>query len=217
LSLLLTGLAVAGGVVIGRVLAASLLKRTARARQKQDSSPDGEGENVVKKPKQDSDDDTFSGFPCALGDVIMRTTGEEAWLAGAVLLSEHAPVAALFVSPDAGGDRMVFVRALPTVELTWLSALEQAELPVGNEPPNALEHANVRFDRIRRLPLRARRLGSGAPDLGEQVVLGEYAATGADRIVVFASPGRTRSFRGTLLESGTYDVLPGGKSTLDPP
>ena len=50
-------------------------------------------------------------FPCKLGDVVVRAAeGDEAWLAGVLMFEEDRPVAALFVAPEAGGNRAVFVR-----------------------------------------------------------------------------------------------------------
>jgi hypothetical protein len=46
------------------------------------------------------------------------------------------------------------------------------------------------------------------------VLLGEYASTGADRLLVLFAGGRVYAWRGELLEEGTYDVLPSGKATL---
>jgi hypothetical protein len=217
LSLILTGLVVAGGVIAGRLLASSLMKRGPRPPEEEKKKPEEEGDKAMSKKREPEAEDALAGFPCQLGDVVIRHTGEEAWLAGAVLLSEQAAVAALFVSPDAGSDRFVYVRAQPSVEITWLAPLAPGEIPIGAEPPSAIEHGSVRFERARRLPLRARRLGTGAPDFAEQVLVGEYGGMGADRLLVVLSPGKTRVFRGTLLESGTYDVLPGGKQTLIDP
>src|SRR5439155_880129 len=61
---------------------------------------------VAKKPARDP----LDGFACKLGDVIIRAGGDEAWLAGALVLAEDAPVAVLFVAPEAGSDRAVRAR-----------------------------------------------------------------------------------------------------------
>jgi hypothetical protein len=211
LSLLVTGLAVAGGILIGRILAGGLMKRQDDEPAEPAKPAAGEGEGSVRK----SEAEKLEGFPCNLGDVLMRATGEEAWLAGGIVLSEQAPVAVLFVSPDAGGDRAVLVRANPSVEVAWLAPLAEGALTLAHEPPHALELGAARFDRVRRLPLRARRIGTGAPDVGEQVLLAEYASTGTARLVVVVAHGKPRAWKGELLEAGTYDVLPGGRDTLD--
>ncbi len=161
----------------------------------------------------------FAEFPCTLGDVILRTGGDEAWLAGAVVFSEEVPVSALFVAPDAGGDHAIFVRPRPGVSVAWLRAVSPAALDalkLGSEPPSALELDGLWFERTRRLPVRAERVGTGAPDVGEQVIVAEYAASGVDRVVVVAGPGVLRAWRGVVLEEALYEVIASGASTLDP-
>lgn len=159
--------------------------------------------------------DHLEGFPCQLGDVILRLTGEEAWLAGGLALSEDAPVAALFVAPDAGRGSAIYVRPKPRESLFWMEPLEASAVLVAGEPPSSVEHGGVRFDRVRRLPLRPRRLGVGAPDLGDAVVLAEYASTGSERLLVLrGSTGAVEAYRGEELESSAYEVIASGRSTL---
>ncbi len=158
----------------------------------------------------------LEGFPCQLGDVILRITGEEAWLAGGLVLSEEVPVAALFVAPDAGHDCAIYVRPKPREAVYWLEPLDPGAVLVGGEPPSSVEHGGIRFDRARRLPLRPKRIGVGAPDVGDALVLAEYHSAGAERLlVVKASTGTTRAYRGLELEGSTYEVIASGKSTLD--
>jgi hypothetical protein len=157
----------------------------------------------------------LAGFPCQLGDVLMRITGEEAWLAGGVVFSEEVPVAALFVAPDAGHDCAIYVRPAPREVVYWLEPLDPAAVLVAGEPPSAVEHAGVRFDRARRLPLRPRRIGVGAPDVGDSVVLAEYISAGAERLLVMkATTGVVRAFRGLELETSAFEVIPSGQTTL---
>jgi hypothetical protein len=59
------------------------------------------------------------------------------------------------------------------------------------------------------------RRGSGAPSVGERAVVAEYAGPGAELIVVVAGTERTLAWIGVALAKGEYDVLPGGKATLD--
>jgi hypothetical protein len=157
----------------------------------------------------------LEGFLCQLGDVLTRETGEEAWLAGGVVLSEEIPVAVLFVAPDAGQDCAIYVRPHPRSSLYWLEPLDPKAVLVGGEPPSSVEHNGIRFDRVRRLPLRPKRIGVGAPDVGDGVMLAEYASGGADRLLVLKSNnGDVRAYRGLELESGTYEVIASGESTL---
>jgi hypothetical protein len=158
----------------------------------------------------------LEGFPCQLGDVIMRLTGEEAWLAGGLVLPELAPVAALFVAPDAGHDCAIYVRPQPREAVFWMEPLDPGAILVGGEPPSSVEHRGIRFDRVRRLPLRTRRIGVGAPDVGDAVVLAEYSSAGAERLLVMRSTsGTSNAYRGEELEVSSYEVIASGKSTLD--
>ena len=172
----------------------------------------GKGKALVPKPGEGH---RLDGFLCQLGDVLTRITGEEAWLAGAVVLSEDIPVAVLFVAPDAGHDCAIYVRPHPRPSLFWLEPLDPSAVLVGGEPPSSVEHGGIRFDRARRLPLRPRRIGVGAPDVGDGVMVAEYASGGSERLLVLKSnSGDVRAYRGLELEEGTYEVIASGDSTL---
>jgi hypothetical protein len=158
--------------------------------------------------------DPLETFSCKLGDVVMRGVGEEAWLAGALVLEEQVAVGALFVAPEAGQDRALFARPQPSEEILWLAPIDGEKLGVTKEPPASLEHEGDRFERSKRLPVRVTRLGSGAPDMAGTAIFAEYTSLGGERIVVLAG-AKTVAFRGVVLESGTYSILPSGKSTLD--
>lgn len=153
MSFLLAGLIIAGtsgAVAVGRWLSrrqegASEPKRVAG---EGDGAGDGEGtapassNDEAKKaakrgPKRKVEGPSahLEGFPCQLGDVIMRITGEEAWLAGGVVLSEEAPIAALFVAPDAGQDCAIYVRPHPRESVFWMAPLDPGAVLVGGEPP----------------------------------------------------------------------------------
>ena len=182
-------------------------------------TPPPDGASASRRPPPVEAKALLQEFPCALGDVILRTGGEEAWLAGAVVFSEEVPVAALFLAPDAGGDHALFVRPRPTVSLSWLRAVAPATLDalkLGSEPPSAIELDGLWFERARRLPVHAVRVGTGAPDVGDEVIVAEYAASGVERLLVVAGPGVLRAWRGVLLEEALYEVIPSGASTLDP-
>jgi hypothetical protein len=160
--------------------------------------------------------DALTGFVCKLGDVVVRRLeGDEAWLAGALVLAEERPVAVLFIAPDAGGERAVLVPGPSQTTLTWLAPLAAGQVTVGRDPPQALEHAGTHFERTRRLPVRVQTLGTGAPRVGASAVLGEYAAAGLERLVVVAGSVAALAWRGVSLSEAEYDVLPGGQSTLE--
>ncbi len=158
----------------------------------------------------------LEGFACQLGDVIVRRLeGDEAWLAGALVLAEDRPVAALFIAPDATGERAVLVPGPAQTTLTWLAPLAAGQVSLAREPPQAIEHAGTHFERTRRLPVRVQRLGTGAPQVGATAVMGEYAAAGLERLVVVVGPDAAFAWRGVSLSEAEYDVLPGGQSTLE--
>lgn len=214
MSLILTSLVVAGGVMMGRWIARSALPKS---EEDEEEAVDDKGAKVVPivivpTPVKE---DPLLNFSCHLGDVVIRAGGEEAWLAGAILFSEERPAAVLFIAPDAGGDRALFLRPKPAEELAWLMPIGENELELGAEPPSSLEHKGERFDRVRRLPFGAERLGTGAPDVGEDVVVAEYKSLPGERMLVIVGSKTARAWRGMLLEPGMYDVLASGKSTLE--
>jgi hypothetical protein len=214
-SLLLVDVAiVGGGVLLGRWLVRSMRARAGKA------TPAGGGGSDVPAPKADP----LAGFPCKLGDVLTRTAeGDEAWLAGALVLEEDRPVAAIFIAPEAGGDRAILVRpgsagSAGNAELTWLAPLRVRELPdlvLSAEPPHTLEHGGTRFERVRRLPVKVERIGTGAPSVAPQGVLAEYAATGSERLVVLACGPNVLAWIGVALGERDFEVLPGDASTLE--
>lgn len=212
---------VLGGMALGRMIAKSLVPKSDKpedALKKDEAKAKEATLEPVKEPeKKEAKPSTTSldGFPCQLGDVLTRPGGDEAWLAGAVVFSEDVPVSVLFIAPDAGHDRAIYVRREPDAPFFWLRPVEEKSLVAAAEPPSALEHQGVRFERKRRLPLRAKRIGTGAPDLGEEVLVAEYGSPGTERMVVVQHGGRARAFHGDMLEAGMVDVLPSGKSTLD--
>jgi hypothetical protein len=155
-------------------------------------------------------------FPCVVGDVVVRLDAgggeeerDEAWLAGAIVLREDAQAACvLFIAPDAGGDRAVYARSRPDETLAWLAPVA---VEVGREPPSALEIGGARFERVRRLPMRAAVLGEHAPDLGATVLVGEYAGAGGAVAVVLAGSVESRVWRGVKLAKDDYEVWKSGE------
>ncbi len=221
MSLLLTGALVATGVLVGRFAARAAGKKRdpsaspPNANQKESDEPENPRKrDAVKKTEKAAGVD-WSSFPCKLGDVVLRAGGDEAWLAGALVFSEDLPVAALFIAPDVGGDRGLFVRPSPA-SMIWLAPLGPDEVKLTGEPPSVLEQGGERFERTRRLPLRCERVGSGAPDVGDSVIVAEYTSAAGETLLVLATSlvssggGATRAWRGQKLEEGTYDVLPSG-------
>jgi hypothetical protein len=242
-SLILAGLIAAGAsgaVFVGRWLSKRREPGDAKPKDgetkdapKTEGDGDAKGDPPTKKPedeaKKDADpnerkmatkkelapEETLDGFPCQLGDVVMRLTGEEAWLAGGLVLSEEVPVAALFVAPDAGHDCAIYARPKPRDGLFWLEPLDPGAILVGGEPPTSVEHDGIRYDRVRRLPLRPRRVGHGAPDVGDSVVLAEYASSGSERLLLLKSAMGAKAWRGVELEPTAFEVIASGKNTLE--
>lgn len=244
MSLLVTGLVLVSGVILGRLVAAGLPRRKkaepgkegkdeARAKdeakddevpppsdapEKDDEKSDDKPEKKKKEgsvPKQSPDEPSLDVFPCKLGDVVLRDGGEEAWLAGVVVLSEEEPMRALFVAPEAGKDVVVLATPRPESALVWLRPIDAKPILTRGEPPTSIEHEGLRFERFRRLPLRAQRVGAGTPDVGSECVLAEYRAAGPERLVVVTGGGETRAYRGVVLEEGMYEIIASGRSTLE--
>ena len=206
MSILVDALVVGGGILLGRWLSRALRSR----RRSREGTPAGAQAGATKPASN-----PFAGMPCKLGDVVVRTAErDEAWLAGALVFEEEKPVAALFVAPEAGGDRALFVREAPGSGLTWLVPLAKGALPLTSDPPHAVEHEGARYERARRLPVKVTRVGTGAPTVGARAVVAEYAGAAAERLVVVAGTEQTLAWKGVSLADGEYDVLPGDASTL---
>ncbi len=213
---LLVAMTVAGlvtGGVLGRTIGRT--KRLMRAAAAAAPAGVGDAARLSLDPR-------LRGLPCALGDIVLRADGEEAWLAGAVLFRERAAdrdvsgdatrtVAALFVAPESGRARAIYARSAPDVSLDWMWPLPAADLTVGDEPPSALEHEEERFERVRRLPLGVETAGEDPPDLGTSALVGEYEGGGGARLIVVIGTTETRVWKGRRLEPGMYEVLPGKK------
>jgi hypothetical protein len=197
---ILVDVAVVGaGILLGRWIMRSV--RASRAPQTAEPRPEGgEGSSTVPP---------FEGLPCSLGDVVVRVAQrDEAWLAGALVFEEARPCAVLFIAPEAGGDRGLYARHAQGAGLVWLAPVEQSAS--GGEPPHVIERDGQRYERTRRLPVRVRRLGTGAPDVGAEAVVAEYSGSGGARLVVVAGAKATLTWAGEALAEGEFDVLPGG-------
>ncbi len=204
MSLVLTSLGVAGGILLARAVMRAFRRVEPGAGAPNTESSSGPEPTVATD---------LPGFPCQLGDVILAQAGDEAWLAGGLVFYEKLPMAVLFIAPDAGGDRAVYARPAPHASLLWMSPVAPDALILGREPPSALELEHERFERTRRLPFRVGRIGSGAPDVGEAVIVAEYDAKAGDRLVVVAGASSAHAWKGRRLEEGTYEVLPGKHTT----
>jgi hypothetical protein len=208
-TIVVDALVIACGVVVGRVIGRVI--RSRREKGAAAGAPAATSTAVAPAPPRD----LLESFPCKLGDVVVRRAErDEAWLAGALVFSEDSPRAALFVAPEAGTDRALFVRELAGAPLVWLAPLPANALGFTGEPPHVVEHESTRFERVRRLPVRVDRLGTGTPVVGSTAVIAEYEGRGSERMVVVAGGEATLAWRGVALAEDEYDLLPGGKSTL---
>jgi hypothetical protein len=193
----------AGGIMLGRLVRFAVLGKRAAPGGAGASQSGGQGAGM------------FASLPCNLGDVVVRRVeGDEAWLAGALVFLEDRPVGALFVAPEARRDVVVLAREGRT-ELAWLAPASSGEAVAGRDPPSAIEHEGVRFDRTRRTPVRVERIGTGAPSVGATAIVAEYTGPGAERYVVLAGTDATLAWHGVALAEQDYDVLPGGGATLE--
>lgn len=207
MSLVLATLLIAGGALCGGWAA----RRLARAEEPEaGEGPEAPGAKASRAPASAETiaARAFAAFPCRVGDVIVAMDGQEAWLAGALLFSEEAPVAALFIAPNPGRDHAVFVRPSPSDRIVWLAPIDLSELGFAREPPPSIEHDGERYERVRRLPLRVQRYGDGAPEIGETVIVLEYQSPTGGELVMLASGGTVVSWGGRALGPGMYDILP---------
>ena len=208
MSLILTSLLVASGVFVGRWI----MRSGGSGAPEESVAKDDEEVKKSDDEKPAPEADALAEFPCRLGDVVLRMGGGEAWLSGALVFSEDMPIAALFIAPDAGADRALLVRPRPSTMLLWLDPLPAGAIGTGSEPPSCVEHEGQRYDRTRRLPVRVARVGTGAPDVGDRAILGEYTRGDGERLVVVVGAGPARAWRGIALEQGMYEILPAGPS-----
>jgi hypothetical protein len=210
MSLVIDAVVVAGGVAIGRWIGRRFRARRSAA---EGTTAASQSPSEPARPAQVS----LEAFPCKLGDVVVRTAErDEAWLAGALVFLEGGPVAALFVAPEAGGDHAVLVGEANSAVIAWLTPIAEGDLALTtDDPPLTIEHAGARFERVRRRPVAVVRVGSGATSVGDRATLAEYIGPDAERLVVVAGTDRRLAWRGVDLAQADYDVLPGGKGTLE--
>lgn len=202
MSLILTAVGVASGLAVGRWL----------QRRRQVAQPVASANVVADATVPGIEATDWARFTCRLGDVVVHPDGAEAWLAGALVFLEDAPAAVLFVAPEAKADRAVFLRTKPSTELLWLGPVDVEAFKVSaGEPPTAVELYGEAYERVRRLPMRVRREGEGAPDLGETAIVAEYKSVRSEekRMISVSGGGHARAWSGTRIDVSACDVLPG--------
>ncbi|MEO8799889.1 MAG: hypothetical protein ABI551_18480 [Polyangiaceae bacterium] len=207
MSIILTAVGVASGLAVGRWL-------QRRRQVGQPARPNVVADAAVPRPETTD----WDRFTCRLGDVVVHPDGAEAWLAGALVFLEDAPAAVLFVAPEAKADRAVFLRTKPSTELLWLAPVDVEVFKASAvEPPTAVELYGEAYERVRRLPMRVRREGEGAPDLGETAIVAEYKSVRSEekRMISVSGGGHARAWSGTRIDVSACDVLPGGGGRPD--
>lgn len=212
MSILVTSVAVAGGLAFGRWLSQrAALTESRRAELKSRVAAANSGSSAVEAPN--AHEILWTRFPCRLGDVIVHPSGDEAWLAGAIILSEDVAAAVLFVAPEAKNDRAVYARAKPVTEIFWLSPLAaDGWTPPDTDPPTTIEIEGEPFERIRRLPYRTEAMGEGTPSLGAEILLAEYKSLRSleRRVISISGKGSARAWIGSAIDIRVCDVLPAG-------
>ena len=153
--------------------------------------------------------DYLERLPFRLGDVLVRDCAEEAWLAGATVFEEDAPVAVLFRAPASGRDCAVYVRVVAPFESVWLGPCKKERGIF--EPPSSLEETGVLYRRARRLPLHASPIkGSELVfDIDGTVLLAEYRGPVVERLVRISRGDDVWLFEGQVMGPGSYDRFPG--------
>lgn len=147
----------------------------------------------------------------SLGDVV-SVEGHERWLAGAILAYDGPTLAAgVFFAPE--GQKLEVVASFPEPRrsILWLSA---ADVEIGHEAPTSIEIQGVFLQRKRRLPVQLKRAGQGAPDIGSEAMMAEYAATGGDAALILRTHARTYGWFGRDIAPPHYDRM--GKGTPTP-
>ncbi|HEY2516363.1 MAG TPA: hypothetical protein VGI39_36075 [Polyangiaceae bacterium] len=212
MSLLVTAIAVGTGLLMGGWLGRGKRQPPPPKLPAPGADARGANEKSARAPEREPSAEEeaaidWGAFPCALGDVVVRTLDHtEAWLAGGVVFCEDAPAGVLFIAPERGGEGAILAWPRPRRELGWLTPVHSAALAVGDDPPSAIELDGVRFERTRRLPLRLERVGTGAPDMGAQGVVGEYRAASGEIALVVVAEGVARGWRGRMLGEGEYEI-----------
>lgn len=148
------------------------------------------------------------GFDLELGDVV-EIGGRELWLERGWVLSEgDEAVVVMFSAKEA-----TLVTLPAPSRASYL--LDPVELAFPGDPPPTLESAGVRFERVRRLPVRVEPLSKSPPLPWDQALLSEYRGLATDALFVLGNAGRIRAWQGRLVGESEIERWGGGKSTLE--
>jgi hypothetical protein len=148
-----------------------------------------------------------AGIDVELGDVV-DVAGQELWLETAWLLSESGDViAALFGAREA--TLVVVPRPRRGVYL-----LREVALSVPEDPPSTVEAGGVRFERIRRIPVRITAVGASPPLPWDEALYVEYRGLAGDALFLLGRGGRAKAWQGRLVAESDIERWGGGAETL---
>lgn len=197
MSLIVTALLVGGGAALAGLTARVLSRRRAKP-----PPPAPEPEPVKRTPLADA------GFEIEQGDVI-SVSGRELWLEQGWLLREAGdPVAAILFAREA----VVIALPKPRARLYWL---DETDLPMPADPPTALDHAGVRYDRARRLPVEIEPLEKSPDPPWQSALLTEYRGLGSEVVWALVRAGKCRAWRGRAVDAAELENWGGGRGTLE--
>lgn len=188
---------VAGGALFGGGALAWLRRKRPTSRKQASTSVPAKPGALAKR-----------GFDLELGDVV-EIGGRELWLEQGWILSEgDDPVVAMFSAKEA-----TLVTLPAPSKASYL--LDAVELAFPGDPPLTLESAGIRFERVRRLPVRVEPLEKSPPLPWDQALLSEYRGLATDALFVLGNAGRIRAWQGRLVGESEIERWGGGKSTLE--
>jgi hypothetical protein len=148
-----------------------------------------------------------AGFDVDLGDVV-DVAGKELWLESAWLLSEGGdPVVAIFAAREA-----VLIVLPPPKRSVYL--LDAVELRLPDDPPASLESGSVRFERVRRIPVRILAIDASAPLPWDEALLSEYRGLAGDALWLLGRGASAKAWRGRVVDESEIERWGGGGATL---
>jgi hypothetical protein len=191
---------------VAAAVAASIGYLSARRSHGEENA--GDGARPAPPPRHDGSGGVLAELPLALGDVVMAGD-EERWLSGAIVAQESGDhlVAVIFVAPEGAQLGAVVVFPPPRRDIDWLAP---ASVDSPGEPPATLEIAGTTMQRRGRLPAALRRIGQGAPPIGEAGIVAMYDGGGSDVAVVLGSAGHVHAWAGRRIDEDGYERLGGG-------
>lgn len=197
MSLVIAAIVAGGALFGGGALAWLRRKRPGTSKKPPASSPKSKPSALATR-----------GFDLELGDVV-EIGGRELWLEQGWLLTEgDDAVVAMFSAKEA-----TLVTLPAPSQASYL--LDAVELTFPGDPPLTLESAGIRFERVRRLPVRCEPLDKSPPLPWDQAILSEYRGLATDVLFVLGNAGRIRAWQGRLVGESEIERWGGGKSTLE--